>query len=163
MNRFGDNLVCTGSNEPLVAQLITESVEFVVVGGLAVSWHCSDRVADDMDLLINPTTENSGKVAKALRTLHLHLPEGWSIAAPGKQVKLPEPYYGDLLSPAQEGPSYEEVKGSAVQGKLFDRPVAIASASTLLRMKRLACRDVSVAAAKHLSDIQLLEPLVGNE
>jgi hypothetical protein len=70
MNRIGDNLIC-GSNEEIVKVFSAFDVEFILVGGLAISWYCSSRKADDIDILVNPTKENSGKIANALRSLRL--------------------------------------------------------------------------------------------
>lgn len=57
MNKVNNNLICFGGNEPLIKSFICNEVEFILVGGLAVSWFCSSRQADDMDLLINPTNK----------------------------------------------------------------------------------------------------------
>ncbi len=66
MNRVGDKLLHVGANKELIHAFTSGSVEFIVVGGLAVSWYCCDRKADDMDLLVNPTHENSVRNARAL-------------------------------------------------------------------------------------------------
>lgn len=157
MNRIDDNLVCFGANRCVVEQLVKAGVEFVVVGGLAIAWHCTNRCADDMDLLLRPTEENFDRLRIALHALHLHLEEG---ALDARQIPLKGQYYCDLLTPRRDGASFDEVLQSAVKGKLFYFPVSIASPAVLLQMKRQALSDAGQDTAKHRADIQLLEPLV---
>ena len=57
MHRFNDNLVHWHSNEELLRALVAENVDFVLIGGLAVAWYCESRQADDLDLLVAPTSE----------------------------------------------------------------------------------------------------------
>lgn len=86
MNRFDDNLICTSSNEGIVSSFLQFGVEFLVVGGLAMAWHCSSRQADDMDLMVNPTPENSKRVSDALMSLGLSGLHADSFARTGVQA-----------------------------------------------------------------------------
>jgi hypothetical protein len=43
-----------------------EKAEFALVGGWAVAFHGYPRFTGDMDILVNPTPENSAKVIKVL-------------------------------------------------------------------------------------------------
>ena len=123
MNRIGENLICTGTNQEVVEALVQNGVEFVVVDGLAVSWHCANRVADDMDLLVNPTRSNSERLSGALNALHLNGFTNDSFARPGIQAPLKQLHYADLLTPRVDGPTYSEVAADAVDAKLFNIPV----------------------------------------
>lgn len=158
MNRHGDNLICTGSNKEIVQVFSECGVEFVLVGGLAVSWYCADRQADDMDLLVNPTTENSARITKALSRLRYPVPDPQSFCRLGLQVPLKKVHYAELLTPRAGGPSYEAVAQQAIHGRLLDVPVLIASARSLIELKKLAVASEEAAMKKHLRDIECLLP-----
>ena len=159
MNRVGDTLMCTGSNEEIIRAFAASGVEFVVVGGLAVAWYCSDRQADDMDLLVNPTSENSARVAQALSTLsslNTNCFTNDSFARPGLQVPLKNYYYAELLTPKIDGPSHTEIAKQAVDAKLFGIPVRLASVASLIQMKEQAATSAESQRDKHLKDIERL-------
>lgn len=156
MNRIGDSLQHTGSNVELVRAFVSTGVEFVVVGGLAVSWHCADRQADDMDLLVNPTPENSARISNALDGLRLRGFSANSFTKPALQVPLKQHLYAELLTPRPEGPTYSDVADSAVDAKLFNIPVRVASPVSLIRMKEQAIASAEAQRDKHLKDIQRL-------
>ena len=157
MNRIGDNLHHFGPNEELVRALISVGVEFIVVGGLAVSWHCPVRKADDMDLLVSPTPDNSERVASALTSLRLsgHTPS--SFTRPGLQVPFKQFHHAELLTPCASGPTFAEVAADATHAKLFNISVKLVSPASLIRMKRLAVEAAEAQRDKHLADIQCLE------
>jgi hypothetical protein len=127
MNRIEDNLHHVRANEALIKALMARDVEFVIVGGLAVSWYCSERQADDMDILVNPTEENSQKVVKALTDLNLSGFNARSFSSPGVQAPIKRHYYVDIITPSKKGPTFGEIVSSSVHGKLFNLPVHIAS------------------------------------
>jgi hypothetical protein len=160
MNRIGDNLVHFGANEAVVRALLDAGAKYVVVGGLAVAWHCAERQADDMDLMIDPTLENSATISKALAQLGLTGFTLESFARPGLQVPLKQNYYAELLTP-EPGLSYAEVETTAVSAKLFGLPVLVASVDALLQMKRRAVAAAEGQRLKHEADIALLERLPG--
>lgn len=158
MNRIGDDLYTTGSNKEIV-QVFTElSVEFVLIGGLAVAWYCSDRQADDMDLLVNPTEENAARITQALSRLRYANIDQKLLCIPNVQLPLKQNHYAEVLTPHTQGPSFENVVQSAVHGSVFGIPTLIASAQSLIELKRLAVASESEAMQKHLLDIEWLEP-----
>ncbi len=156
-NRIGNNLVHFGANEELVRALVDSGVKFVVIGGLAVAWHCPERQADDMDLLVDPSTDNSVRIATALAKLHLHGFSAESFARPGLQVPLKGKYYAELLTPTHDLPEFSVFEAQAVDAKLFSIPVRVASASMLIVMKQRAAQIDSAQSEKHLRDVSLLE------
>lgn len=155
-NRIGDNLVHFGANEELVRALGDAGVKFIVIGGLAVAWHSAERQADDMDLLVDPSAENSARVAAALATLGLYGFTSESFARPGLQVPLKGNYYAELLTPAYDSPEFSEFEAQAVDAKLFGMPVRLASVPTLIAMKQRAAQLEPAQSEKHLRDISLL-------
>ena len=154
-NRIADSLFHTGCNEELIRALLEFHVRFVVIGGLAISWHCPSRSADDMDILIEPTIENSGRVANALTRVGLNGFGPDSFANHGKQARLDRYHYADLLTPSGNI-SFSDVDADAVDAKLFNIPVRVASVVTLIRMKEAAINACQSEASKHSRDIELL-------
>lgn len=157
MNRIGDSLFHTHGNELLIQALVNASVKFVVIGGLAVAWHCTSRQADDMDLLVEPTEDNSARVAHALTMLGHSGFSSSSFAGPGIQVPLKKSFYAELLTPRETGPSYSTIEATAADAKLFNIPVRVASIAMLIQMKRQSAESAVNQAAKHRGDIILLE------
>ena len=157
MNKVGDTLLHFGANEELVSALIGKGVEFVVVGGLAMSWYCSERQADDMDLMVNPTPENSARISSALDSLRLNGHTSASFAKPGLQVPLKTNFYAELLTPRADGPSWSELTEGSVEAKLFHLPVRLASVAALIQLKEHAVSSAEKQKEKHLKDIELLK------
>jgi len=160
MNRIGDSLWSTGVNEPLVRAFLDADVEFIVVGGLAVSWHWLEREADDMDLLLNPTAENSIRVVRALRSQHLEAHDEIAFVREGLQIQLKESHYAELLTPRNDGESYVEAAKKAVKGKIFNFSVLIAAKETLIAMKIFADNTSDPLHEKHRRDLKALRSLV---
>lgn len=156
MNRIGDSLWHVGSNANLVRDFTSGAVEFVLVGGLAVSWFCPDRQADDMDFLVNPNPENSTRVWRALIGLHMNGFSANSFTKPALQVPLKQHLYAELLTPRVEGPTYAEVAETAIDAKLFNIPIRLASPAMLIRMKQQAVASAEAQRDKHLKDIERL-------
>ncbi|WP_251710602.1 hypothetical protein [Hydrogenophaga intermedia] len=155
-NRIGDSLHHFGPNKDLVRALIDHQVQFVLVGGLAVSWFCPRRTADDMDLLVAPTVENSGRVAAALQAISHPVEAPDAFARPGLQVRLGPVLYAELLTPRTDAPSFNEVASRAVEGKLFDMPIKIAAPGDLMAMKQLVIDQGDGDLQKHREDIAML-------
>ncbi len=160
MNRIGDSLWSTGDNKPLVQAFIDAGVEFVVVGGLAVSWYCSERQADDMDVLLNPTPKNSIRVVRVLQEQRINDLEEMAFARQNVQMPLKKWHYAELLTPRTDGESYTDVSKKAVQGKLFDFPVLIAAKDTIIGMKCFADGTSNSLLEKHRQDLKALRALV---
>lgn len=52
--------------EDILRIFLDNSVEFIIVGGYAVSFHSQPKYTKDLDIWINSTEFNSEKVLKAL-------------------------------------------------------------------------------------------------
>ena len=159
MNRLGDLLFHLGANEELVRAFALNRVEFIVIGGLAVAWYCADRQADDMDFLVNPALENSARISRALESLHMNGFTSDSFTKPGLQVRLKRLYYAELLTPKIHGPTYSEVAKDAIDAKLFNIPVRLASVVSLIRLKEQAVDSEEAQRDKHLEDIERLNKM----
>jgi len=159
MNRIDDSLYHTGANKEIVEAFVGSKVDFIVIGGLAVSWYCSTRQADDMDLLVNPEADNSRKVTDALSSLRTMAPQGLtarSFSHLGVRAPLKHYYYADILTPSRAGPSFEEIMKDSVEAKLFGLPVRLPSRACLLRLKESAAASAEGDVLKHRQDIALL-------
>jgi hypothetical protein len=157
MNRVGDNLIHFGANEVLIRAFVARNVEFVIIGGLAVAWYCASRQADDMDLFINNTPENSERIFQSLISLNLRNFAPDSFVKLGLQVQLKQTYYAELLTAKKDGLTYAEVVNDAVEAKVFNIPVQLASVASLIRLKELAVASEEAQIDKHLKDIECLK------
>jgi hypothetical protein len=70
MSRIGDSLYCTGENQRVVKSFLEA------------------RQADDMDLLVNPTIENSGRIVRALTNIGIRSHGRNSFAKLGVQATV---------------------------------------------------------------------------
>src|SRR4051812_22177257 len=52
--------------DEFIGCLTAHGVEFVIVGAYALAFHGAPRFTGDLDILIQPTTENSGRFLEAL-------------------------------------------------------------------------------------------------
>jgi hypothetical protein len=156
VHRFNDNLTHWRSNEELVRALLANEVDFVLIGGLAVAWYCESRQADDMDLLVAPTIENSSRIHNALASLHLANFAVDAFAKDAVQAKITDRYYAELLTPSPGGPAYREIVQSAEPAVLLGVPVRVPSREMLVRMKLHSIAAKHDGRDKHLSDVELL-------
>ena len=156
MHRFNDNLTHWHSNEELLRALVAESVDFVLIGGLAVAWYCESRQADDLDLLVAPTPENSDRIYRALLSLSLSNFDVDTFAKTAVRVRLEQRYHAELLTPATGGPAYAEIVQSSVPAKLLNVPIRVPSRAMLVRMKLWAIAANHDGREKHLADVELL-------
>jgi len=159
VNRIGDNLHHSGSNEEVVKALVKCDAEFILIGGLAVSWYCSSRQADDMDILVNPTEENSPKVSNALCSLSVPINgfEKDSFSKDGVQASIKQHYYADIITPAKGGLTYEEIMIGSVIGNIFNIPINIPSIENLIKLKESTVASEEKEISKHQEDLRLLK------
>ena len=156
MHRFNDNLIHWHSNKELLRALVAESVDFVLIGGLAVAWYCESRQADDLDLLVAPTPANSERIYRALLFLNLPNINVDTFAQTAVQVRLGDRYYAELLTPSGGGPGYAEIAQSAAPAKLLGVPIRVPSRAMLVRLKLWAIAANHDGREKHLADVELL-------
>jgi hypothetical protein len=156
VHRFNDKLIHWHSNEELVRALVAHSVDFVLIGGLAVAWYCDSRQADDLDLLVAPTPENSHRIFQALLSLNLSNFDIDSFTKPGVQARVTERYYAELLTPSTGGPGYTEIAQSSEPAKLLGVPIRVPSRAMLVRLKLYAIAAKHAGREKHLADVELL-------
>lgn len=143
----------------IFAALDAHSVEYVVVGGLAVQVHGHVRMTNDVDLIPAPTPENLDRLAAALHDLHARVlnPSGEQIEIDA--AMLPRATLWQFSTAAGDVDVLHEAPGAAPFAELRERALAIsldqhaipiAGRDDLIRMKRASGRPVD------LSDIAAL-------
>lgn len=134
-----------------VAALVTEQVEFVIVGAHAMAVHGVPRATGDLDVLIRPSPENAERLMGALRRFRAPIQAHGIVAddfcSPGTvyQIGLP-PRRIDVLT-AISGVDFD----SAYASRVSARSLPFLGLAALIENKRAAGRP------KDLVDAQLLE------
>jgi hypothetical protein len=127
--------------------LAAHSVDYVVIGGLAVQAHGHPRTTQDLDLVPEPTKENRVRLAAALSELGAR-PVG---AARGTApLSIPEAGVLELDTDAGGIDVHAAPPGAAAYPQLrsramviqLDVPVAVASRDDLIAIKRASGRPI---------------------
>lgn len=137
----------------IIRALLDEHVEFVVVGGIAVSVFVTDRATGDIDIIVpNGDEANRARLDRALKRLDARLVG--SQAGHGRPPS-PDDEYPTLMFATRHGrldvmyrpdgsPPYDRLKGEAVSTKILDREVLVASPNHLIKMKLATGRRVDL-------------------
>lgn len=137
----------------LVSALNSESVEYVLIGGLAVIAHGADRATKDIDIAIAFDVENRHRLVKALEPLHprpLRLAEGaawvWDVFCIRGPWTILETDAGrvDLIVRTPGVDSFSDLFERAMMVDYFGVDLRLVSLDDLMRMKAAATRDVDV-------------------
>lgn len=141
----------------LLGVLARESVDYVLVGGVALNLHGIVRATEDIDMFIRPDADNVERLKRALRSVWDD-PEIEQITVADLAGEYPTIRYGppdegfvvDLLARLGSAFSFEdlEVQTVAVEGV----PVRLATPGTLYRMKRDTTRPIDRADATALRE-----------
>jgi hypothetical protein len=139
-----------------VALLLSEKVEFVVVGGHAVAFHGHPRYTGDIDFLVRPVPANAQNVLVALRkfgfgSLGLSLDD---FTSEGQIVQLGLPPNRIDLLTSISGVSFETVWESRILGQLGGHEVPFIGFDALITNKTASDR------AKDRADIEVLKSIV---
>jgi hypothetical protein len=133
-----------------VALLSSNAIDFLVVGGHAVSFHGYPRYTGDIDLFVRATPENARRLLSALDafgfgSLGLTVDD---FTTPGRVVQLGRPPNRIDLLTSISGVEFEEAWATRVAATLDGIPVFFPSRDILLRNKDASGRskDASDAA-----------------
>jgi len=136
----------------LLAAFAAASVEFAVVGGVAVNWHGYLRATNDLDIFIRPTEENAQAAFQALLALGISL-EG---LVPGdllddeENLRFgPAEDHIDVL-PSIGEMSFEQVWRNRIVAEVEGVSVPFISKSDLIENKR------QVGRLRDLADVEEL-------
>lgn len=135
----------------LCRELNRRNARYVVIGGFAMAALGFNRRTMDIDLLVDTTGDNEGRVLEAVSTL----PDGaarelqpgeiaqWTVVRVGDEITV------DLMKSAC-GIDFSGAQGSSVTHKVDDVEIPFATAELLWRMKKPTGRE------KDLPDLQFL-------
>lgn len=147
----------------LIEALHERGVDFVVIGGIAVTAHGYSRSTEDLDLVPAPDPENLKRLAGALRDMESTLPTAddrpfdpardSGVIRRGGNVTAMTRFGGlDVVQRARGVPSYTQLAEDAVQSQLFGIPVRICSLSRLREMKKAQNRAQDKADLENLPE-----------
>jgi hypothetical protein len=146
--------------ERIMQVLAEHSVDYLIVGGLAVQTHGHVRTTVDLDVIPRPDPANLERLANALNAL------GARVLNPGSErmsidaVMLPRAtlwqfatLHGaiDVLRDAPGAAPYDELRRRALEIRLGDLPLAVASRDDLIGMKRASARAIDLEDIAALS------------
>jgi len=140
----------------VIQALNKEGVEYVLIGGVAISLHGLIRATEDIDIFIRPDSQNVERLRAALRHLW-NDPSIDEITAEDLCGDYPSVRYGpptgdlylDILTRLGDAVQYDNIK--VVVRDVDGIPVRIASPETLYRMKRSTARPQDHADAAALA------------
>ena len=152
-----------GANRDLIHELETRHAAFLIVGGAAVAFYgCrTETHLEDIDLLLEPTTENAERAIAALTAAGVDLQFlATDLAQPGKRVPVHTWCFDvDILTPRPDE-TFSEFASRSTHAFLNDVAVRMISLPDLIAMKRIAAIE-STDAAKHTRDLQCLVDKLG--
>lgn len=152
----------------LFRALSHSDVAYVTIGGIAVQAHGGQRLTQDLDIAIDPASENVERLAAALRELDARIlgSDGGRSAEVPPAALLASSDQWHLITahgpldvivlPAALGP-FAELRARAHEVPLGGVTVPVAAREDLIRMKRASARPQDQA------DAELLESLGGDE
>lgn len=149
--------------EKLLKSLVTEKVEFIIVGGLAANVHGSARLTNDIDILYNRAEKNISLLVKALLPFHPYLrgvPPGLPFIFDEKTILSGLNFtlttdLGDidLLGEIAGLGLYDSVKSNIISVELFGLSVFCIDLKDLIKAKRAAGRPKDLEA---IAELELL-------
>jgi len=139
--------------EEFFACLTARGVRFVVVGGHALAYHGRPRYTKDLDVFVEPSAENAGRLLLGLADFgfgSLDL-KAADVDRPGMVVQLGiAPNRIDLLTTI-DGVSFDQAWNGRVVGRFGTESVPFLGRRELLANKR------AVGRLQDLADIEVLE------
>ncbi|HEV7642981.1 MAG TPA: hypothetical protein VGO50_03485 [Pyrinomonadaceae bacterium] len=136
--------------EPVIASLVNNKVEFVIIGGIAITHYGSSYVTQDFDFCFLRSPENIQCLVNAmspfnprLRDFPAELPFIFDTATLQNGTNFTfDTDVGDidLLGEVAGVGTYADVKENSIEIKMFEQPVRILSLEALIKAKRAAGR-----------------------
>jgi predicted nucleotidyltransferase len=134
------------SFEKLLARLADAAVEFIVVGGVAVTLHGYARLTEDVDILIHRTPENIARLLASLAgygegfARELGADDFTDEEGAIRLVEETEQSQIDIFT-RLSGLYFDEVLADAPTFAVAGRTIRYASKATLLRLKEASTRE----------------------
>lgn len=139
--------------ERILEALARHSVDYVLVGGLAVQTHGHVRTTVDVDIFPRPEPSNLARLADALAALDARVLNPGHEGAAVDAAMLPRATLWqfatrdgavDVLHDAQGAPTYDELRSRALEIQLGGMKIAVAGRDDLINMKRASGRPVDL-------------------
>ncbi len=148
--------------QEILRVLVAHSVDFVIIGGIAVQAHGYIRWTKDLDVIVRPTTLNFTRLSEALQELDAELRGSGTLrlADPHQLRRVPLIPVMTTAGPldvvdvehvAGAPRSYDGLRQAALVIELSGSEVAVAGLSDLIRMKRAAGREHDFADIEALT------------
>lgn len=150
--------------QPAIKSLVNNQVLFVIVGGVAISFHGSDYVTQDLDFCYARTKENLKKIVNALASFYPR-PRGFPKDLPfvfdertlqsGTNFTFQTDVGNiDLLGEVAGVGNYTEIEKDAVSMKIFEFQVKVISLENLIKAKRAAGRTKDLLVLPELEALK---------
>jgi hypothetical protein len=152
-------IILNGRNADLIKNLSVVGARFVIVGGTAVRFYFSQREADDLDILIEPTERNAQLVINAVNQggLQWFDTAASELAKPKMHWSVKRDYYTDIITP-DGSMDFETIWSTASEAQVAAKSqlvaVRVASITTLIAL--IEKREVQ----KHPNDLVMLRNLL---
>jgi hypothetical protein len=141
----------------VLAALVEEQVDFVVIGSMAMAAQGLPRATQDLDLFVAPDIQNLEALKRALKSLFddpsVEEIDPRELAGRYPAVAYVPPhgrYSLDLLTRLGEAFSWEDLEAGSEEITLGDLKVRVASPRMLYRMKRNTVRPQDRADAARI-------------
>ena len=149
----------------ILAALVHEHVEFVVIGSMAMAAQGLPRATHDLDLFVSPKIENLEAVKRALRGLFDDPsvdqidPRGAGRGLPGRGIYPPHGHYSmDILTRLGEAFTWQDLAANCDEIELGDLlACGLATPKMLYLMKKDTVRPQDRADAARIRDAFDLE------
>ena len=143
----------------VLAALVDEGVEFVVIGSMAMAAQGLPRATQDLDLFVAPALDNLEALKRALRSLFDDSsideidPQELAGRYPAVEYVPPHGRYSlDFLTRLGEAFSWEDLEAGSEEIDLGDLKIRVASPRMLYRMKRETVRPQDRADAARIRE-----------
>lgn len=139
----------------VIATMVDEDVEFLIVGAFALAFHGAPRASGDIDFYVRPSPENAGRLFRALVAFgaplesHGVTAEDFARAGAVYQIGLP-PRRIDILTQIS-GLDFEEAWASRVEATIDGRAVHFIGRDAYIKNKIAAGRAKDLADAARLA------------
>jgi glutaredoxin len=157
--------------EEIFLEFQKQKVKYIIVGGIAINLHGFLRSTADMDILVDMTDENLGKIVRILKKQGYHVkqpvdPMGIADEETrhdwihNKNMKAfnfyKENEYKEVDIIIESPVSYQEAKKNVLQLKIDSMKIPVISINDLIRMKSHAGREVDLKDIEQLKKIKKL-------
>ncbi len=155
----------------ILAELVRDDVDFLIIGGVAVGFHGYIRATKDVDIVPSPDPENLNRLAGVLRRLDAQIegaqefgdnelpdpldPSG--LALGGNWVLRTRLGRFDVMQWIGDNALWEKLSPAAIAAKVGDLNVKVVGYEDLVALKQLAGRP------EDLNDLRRLREARGDE